>query len=139
MPLGWFVPTSCLWKTCPGGRWCPCVLPWGHSLPGSMPRPPNPPAAPVPPPAPVEGGPTAPTEPPANSSCHRYCCVLLLKAMPCVSPAHSSQAAKVPPKQCLLLEIWLWPLRLQAMTVPQITPGGLPWLVGGWSSCFIRY
>lgn len=68
--LGWlcsFVPTLCLCKTCPGGRWFPCVFPLGHSLPGSMPRPPNPPAPPVPPPAPAEGGPTAPAEPPPTA------------------------------------------------------------------------
>lgn len=54
-------------------------------------------------------------------------------------PSTQQPGCKGPPKQRLLLEMWLWPLRLQAMTVPQITPGGLPWLVGGWSSCFIRY
>lgn len=45
--LGWCRPTSCPCKVCPGGRWFPSVLPWGHNLPGSLPRPPNPLSTPL--------------------------------------------------------------------------------------------
>lgn len=93
--LGWCHPTSCPCKVCPGGGCFLSVLPRGHSLPGSLPRPPNPPAPPLLP-SPSRELPSAPTEPPDATWCHCCCSVLLLEAVPCVSPARSTPTARVP-------------------------------------------
>lgn len=102
--LGWCRPTSCPCKVCPGGRWFPSVLPWGHNLPGSLPRPPNPLSTPLLP-QPQQGAALCSRR---ATRCHLVP-LLLLCAAPRGSAMHvpSTQCpnCKGPPKQCLLLEL----------------------------------